>query len=289
MAASLPAQRRVAKRPPGVIPGAWDTYGQGPGFAYTAPPGGGAPTTIEHEGVGGSWQHPDYGALLAGDPSFGQSRAEIAASRGTAGRSLSDAIKQAVTRFGLAPTNWNPKTAGLANPIDEATLTAARENPLSQIRQMQETRSRSREDLASALAGRGLTGGVGLESGAVNAGEQRIQSDYEKAEGMGTQNLLDALSGYEGAYGESMNALAREERDAREAAASRIANTYQPTWKFEQDPWTETIQPPTTPAWQEAVFGDIGNATAMQSEDYLAALREWIKSGAKPASEYGWT
>ena len=101
---------------------------------------------------------------------------------------------------------------------------------------MQEARGRSREDLASALAGRGLIGGTGLESGAVSAGEQRIQQDYERAEGMGTQNLLDALAGYEGQYTENMLNLAREQRQMESDAAARIMSTYGPTWKYAQRP-----------------------------------------------------
>jgi hypothetical protein len=169
----------------------------------------------------GHWNMPDYNALLAGDPTLMSAIAQIAASGSAAGREKTLATRRAITQFGAVPTGLTH-----VGDIDEATRLAAEQNPLSTVRQQEEARSRSRADLAAALAGRGM-----LQSGALAGGEQRVQEGFERARGTATQQLLDALGGYESSFAQAQRELALAEMAAREQAASRVMGTYLPTWE----------------------------------------------------------
>jgi hypothetical protein len=191
-------------------------------------------------GGGGRWRYPDYASLIAGDPTLQGAIAQIAASGAAAGREKMNAIRRAVVQAGFVPSGWT----GSVGDIDQATLTAAQQNPLSQARQLVETREHGRADLAAALAGRGM-----LASGALTGGEQSIQTGYERGQATATQNLLDALAGYEGSYAQAMRELELARMQEQEAAASRIMSTYQP-W---QEPEAATAAgggaaAPATPA-----------------------------------------
>jgi hypothetical protein len=146
--------------------------------------------------------------------------AQIAASGSAAGREKTGAVRRAVTQFGEVPGG------APVGDIDEATRLAAAQNPLSTVRQLNEARGHSRADLAAVLAGRGM-----LSSGALTGGEQRIQQGFERGRGTATQQLLDALAGYETSFAQAQRELALAEMEARESAAGRVMGTYLPWWE----------------------------------------------------------
>jgi hypothetical protein len=211
--------------------------GAAPQVAATAapPPPGGTAVAPPQERTG-RFVHPDYQALIAGDPTRMAAIGQIAASGAEAGRQKMNAIRQAIVRFGAMPNAPGVPTGD----IDEATLTAAQQNPLSTMRQLGETRERGRADLAAELASRGI-----LQSGALTGGEQMVQTGYERGVGGATNQLLEALQGYEGAHAAAKRELELAQLQAEEAAAARIMGTYEPDWVYDQ-PWEQA--PPTVPA-----------------------------------------
>jgi hypothetical protein len=205
---------------------------------------------------------PDYNALLAGDPTLMGSIAQIAAAGAGAGREKTLAVRRAITQHGEVPVSGAP-----LGDIDEATRQAALANPLSTVRQLDEARGHNRADLGAALAGRGM-----LASGALTGGETKIQAGYEKGKGMATQQLLDALGGYESSFAQAQRELALEEMRQREMAASRVMGTYLPYWQegaMIPPPAGSTVGAPpgyndwlpleesltARPRWQKAVGG----------------------------------
>jgi hypothetical protein len=228
--------------------------------------GGGAAANAPQERGPGSWNMPDYASLLAGDPSLMSAIAQIAASGAASGREKMMASRRAVTQFGEVPTG------APIGDIDEATRLAAGSNPLSTVRQLEESRGRNRADLAAALAGRGM-----LQSGALVGGEQQIQTGYERARGTATQQLLDALSGYETSHAQAQRELALAEMEAREAAASRVMGTYLPQWmegSIIAPPAapTPTPLPPPPTNWT----GAVGSTTLLNSPEMIRKLQAEI-------------
>jgi hypothetical protein len=189
----------------------------GPDFGRPdAPPSAGVPQRGP-----GKWNMPDYNALIAGDPTLMGAIAQIKASGAASGREKINAVRRAAVNFG----GELPAGAAGLGDIDEATRIAARDNPLSTVRQQDEARGRNRADLLAALAGRGM-----VSSGALTGGENQIQQGYERSRGTATQQLLDALSGYETSHAQAQRELALAEMEARESAASRVMSSYSPFW-----------------------------------------------------------
>lgn len=178
-------------------------------------PAPGAPPPSGHFSV------PDWASLISGDPEYQATAAQIRASGAQAGRARRTAIQRALIEAGFAPPGWK----GGYGDVDEPTLAAARGNQTSTLAQLNRQRGHSRADLAAVLAGRGM-----LSSGALTGGEQTIQTGYEQANSEAQRRLMDALGGYESSYADAANQLALQDLQARQAAGSRLEESYMPTW-----------------------------------------------------------
>jgi hypothetical protein len=200
------------------------------GVGGAPPPSPATTTTTRRLAAPGRWDIPDYQSLIAGDPTLMGNLARYRASGDLAARQRRDAIRSAITRFGGGPRGW---VSDYASDIDEATLGEAQANPNSILRQLALSRSQNRADLRQRQAARGT-----LSSGAYGAGEGRIQREYTQNESNATENLLNALRGYETGYTGQMQDIYNQEEAARQAAAGRIMDTYRPTW---MDPTYEDV------------------------------------------------
>jgi hypothetical protein len=181
-------------------------------------------TTTTTPGKAGYWTNPDWEGLIQGDPTYMATLAQIEASGASAGRERAAAVRRAIAQFGGTPKGW---ASGFGD-VDPATLAAAQENPYSTLAQLDKARGMGRADLGAALGARGM-----LSSGALTGGEQVIQKGYEQAQYEGTQKLLDALYGYESAYGQGIQNLKNQQLAALDAAGSRVLGRNPPTWTAE--------------------------------------------------------
>jgi hypothetical protein len=174
---------------------------------------------------GGHYNMPDYAALIQGDPGYAGVASQISAATDTAGRQRADAVRRALVQFGMAPPGWK----GGYGDVDESTLAAAQQNPFSVMSTLRDQRGRGSADLAAVLGARGT-----LSSGALTGGEQVLQRQFDSSQAQATQQLLDALGGYEGGYANTVNDLEGQRRSAYADASGRVAQQYQPQWVADQ-------------------------------------------------------
>jgi hypothetical protein len=210
------------------------------GRAEHPPPGAppadpGSTTTTVTNDPQGHWTSPDYQALIRGDPALIGIYGSLDASAASDERARSDAIKRAIVQFGAAPASWQSHYGDL----DAAALAAAQANPFSITKELAHQRDTSNADLGAALAGRGM-----LQSGALTGGEQVIQRGYDKASADATQQLLDALGGYEGQYASGMQQLGLQRAQALADAASRVRSMYPTQWILDKPGGTVTSTVP---------------------------------------------
>jgi hypothetical protein len=191
-----------------------------PGAAVpsTVPP----PPTPSTPGSGpGHWQIPDYNALLAADPLNQAAIANEAAQEATAGKTRAAAIQQALINFGLVPQGFNSSYGD----VNADVLKNAAANPFSTTKQLALQRSQGNADLDAALAARGI-----LASGALTGGEQSIQTAYDSALSNATQQLLQALGGYETGYANTIGDLKSALIGSQGQAAQRIQEANPAVW-----------------------------------------------------------
>jgi hypothetical protein len=189
----------------------------------------GAPGDISAQtqtgGAGGLPGMPDFASLIANDPLFKQSQADMAAMNIQDEASRNAAINRAVIQFGATPdfgkaqqslgldlgAILNPETAGLASQNQfstQAQLNKANTDGIRQIRR--------------SLAARG-----GLQSGELGYQLNENQTRYGQAQNDATQKLLDYIGGVQSAYTSYQRQQEELQRQAALEAAQRAELLYQ--------------------------------------------------------------
>lgn len=217
---------------------------------------------------------PDYASLMAGDPNVVAASGDLAAYQGQLNDARRAAIRRAVIAAGLAPGS------ALAD-VDEATRTAAAQNPFSSNAELSRQRERSRGDLGALLASRGM-----IQSGATQGGESRIQEGYERSSTQLVQQLLDQLAGYEGDFTERLNQVKLEYNRLKEAAALRIQQDprYQPIGENDAilDPDTGFYMTPDG-RWYDSTGKRVGAPVRGQTAPTAVAAAPVAAAAAAPA------
>lgn len=155
--------------------------------------------------------------LIQGDPTYIRTAAQARDKVDAASRNRANLIKQAIVKFGYVPPQWQ---SGYGD-IDQATLTAAGENPFSTQRTLETNLANSRIDLRSLLGARGM-----YSSGALTGGMNQIGFANDQAQNEATQNLLGSLHGYEGDYANTVEDWGWKTEEAAAAAAANAAKLY---------------------------------------------------------------
>lgn len=225
---------------PSVLGGVFPSIGAGAAGSQTPPPGatpaapGSTSSTVTLDPQG-HWNAPDYESLIRGDPSLIGIYGSLDASAAADARARSDAIKRAIVQFGAAPASWKSRFGD----VDAAALAAAAANPFSITKELAHQRDTGNADLSAALGARGM-----LQSGALTGGQQVIQRGYDKASADATQQLLDALGGYEGQYASGIQQLGLQRAQALADAASRVRSMYPTQWVVDRPGSTTTTTVP---------------------------------------------
>jgi hypothetical protein len=205
------------------------------GGGGVAPPPTSGPPPPPPVSTSGHWQNPDWEALIRGDQQYIQGIGNIAAQEQTLNEQRQKAIKQALIQFGVIPAGYTSKYGD----VNQTDIEAAKNNPFSTIATLADQYARGGQDLSARLAARGI-----LSSGALTGGNQALTTAHDRAVNDATQQLLAALSGYEGNYASGYGALEGQKTGLYGEVGQRIAGQYQPTWIA--DP--PVAAPPPVPA-----------------------------------------
>lgn len=167
--------------------------------------------------AGSEQPQPTREQLIQSDPTYIRVAAQARDKVGAASRNRANLIKQAIVKFGYVPPGW----ASGYGDIDQATLTAAGENPFSTQRTLDTNLANSRIDLRSLLGARGM-----YSSGALTGGMNQIGFANDQAQDEATRGLLGSLHGYEGDYADTESDWGWKTLEAYDAAAANAAKLY---------------------------------------------------------------
>lgn len=162
---------------------------------------------------------PDYASLIANDPMLKQTQADLGANNVTDAASRNAAINRALVQFGAVPDAQKASSVlgiDFGSLIDPTTTGLAAKNQFSTEAQIEKANKQGISQLRQALAARG-----GLRSGALGIGLQQLTDARGQAENDATQQLLDALSGYQSQYAAGVRAAQEQLRAEQQAAAQR--------------------------------------------------------------------
>lgn len=211
---------------------------------------GGQPTTPPVEtpsaDTGGSWNIPDYGALLAQfmaplDAQYNAQNVSNLASRNAG-------FKRAAIQFGELPdVNQIAQALGLSqsdlgNVFGSDTAQLAQGNTqagTSTVARLAQTHQDAVRGITNALASRGL-----LHSGETGYQQGRENQNYTISQYDARNKLLDYLSGLQSGYASAAQQAAMARAQARMNAAMQIQGAYQPTYI----PGQSAPPPPASPS-----------------------------------------
>lgn len=211
--------------PTGNVPVAPPAVSTNPGVVQVA-------DTPDASDPGGSWNIPDYGALLGQHmaPVEADARAESIADRA----SRNAGFRRAAIAFGELPD-----VAGIAQALGLSlsdlgdvfgsdTAALARGNTqagTSTVARLGEAHQDAARGITNALASRGI-----LRSGETGFQQSRENLNYTRAQYDARNRLLDYLSGLQSGFVSAERQRAQALAQARMQAALAIQGMYQPTW-----------------------------------------------------------
>lgn len=216
---------------------------------YTPPPiqpvgaGAGAGIGGSLAGFQPSYQEPNWGALIAGDPEFEGAEAEINMMNKMDRGNLRDAIRRAVIESGL--------NVGIDEDIDQGTLAAAQANQFSSAADIAGQLRRGSAQSDAELAARGL-----LSSGQFTENRGVLQRGADVARNSLQNSLLSTIASGRQGYASTVAGRAAQLRQLRASVAARLA----------QNPGIWGPQNPITRpgAGYGDPFAPLGNASAQQ-------------------------
>ena len=238
---AVPKKKKVpSSAPPGMGPAA-----DRPGYVSPGAPGyvGITPVPTSSIDTGIKTTLPTVGPTgykleLQSDPLYAGTEEEYQSALTRGKQSLLSQIQNAILQSGYDIRGKTPADlAGYINEIDPATFSAALANPLTARAQLQQSLDRGRNDLGYGLAARGT-----LRSGALGVGNSLLQEDYDKQSYGQLNELLNALSGGVGAYGNLLSSADAQHRANLQAIADRLAQMQGPTYT---DPNAPDNTPPS--------------------------------------------
>lgn len=170
---------------------------------------------------------PNYGQLIANDPTLKQIQADLAASGVADLGSRNAAINRYLVGFGAVPdVNAASKSLGidLGQAVDPTTAALAQENPYSTEANLSKSHTDALRQIRQGLAARG-----GLRSGELGFQLGKENTAYGQAQSDATQKVLDLIAGVQAAYTDAQRQAQAQLNDAAMTTAGRVADLYPAT------------------------------------------------------------
>jgi hypothetical protein len=207
-----------------------DVFGQGESKAdtpFTNPVLPGTTTSAHFSPLSVPGYTPDYAGLLASDPTLSQFRTDLGAQSAADHAGLQSQINAAAVQFGAVPDLANAqKTLGfnLGDLLNPETAGLASGNQFSTQANINRQHGLNESAIKRALAAR-----HGLQSGELGYQLGQENTNYGQAQYDATNQFLSYVNDRNSAYAQGQRQAQLALAQQREAAASRLAQTYQPT------------------------------------------------------------
>lgn len=210
---SLAANPNAAGNPNGMYP----MFGSSPSVASmdsnpVSPTFGTSPANI------------DWTSLIQNDPAYKQTLADMKAANVADLGSRNAAFNRAIINFGQVPDMQAAQQAlglDLGSVIDPQTAQLAQQNQYSTEANLQHSFQQGIMKLRQALAARGA-----LQSGELGYQLGEANRSFGNAQNSATQQLLDALSGYQSQYTNAVNGRQASSTQALLEALTRVLSQY---------------------------------------------------------------
>lgn len=229
----------------------WQNVGQYPGSQYQIPQLQKINPRLDLGIPAPTYQTPNWGALIAGDPDYQGAESEITKMNQMDRGNLRDAIRRAVIESGLS--------VGQDEDIDAGTLAAAQANQYSSAADIANQLRRGAATSDADLAARGI-----LSSGQFTENRSVLQKSADTARNTLQNALLNTIATGRNQYASTVAERQMQLRQLRETIASRLAQN-PGIWGQQQNRVGD-------------VFAPLANASARQMYDTLAGANPSVKA-----------